>query len=220
MTNTKLMIWLTLRAIVVVAISLFIAFNGQMWIQMAIGHPVSEMIYFIVVSIAIVVVVRLSTKRLLMLAEADHKQKSAKKALEFDQPALDRIRETGGEFRYPRSRSLILFGGSLVFVVGSMSSRDALWPAHAFMWACALGLVVIGVHELVYRVYVERETVRVKAFSEQQFRLADVAQVDVMTSRGDRTVNVRLSNGKLVRFSDPLQNLSVLLALFELHQRR
>lgn len=197
------------------AIGLVVAVNGQSWIQMATGSTVPEMVYFIVVSITMVIVARLSTRRLLALAEADQKQKMAQKAPTFDRAALDRVRQTGGEFRLPRSRFLLTFGLATIFVGGSLSSPNALWPVHVVLWGCAFGIIVFGIHELMYRVYVRGNTVRVKAFGEQQFQLSDIAQVDLVTYRGQRTANVKLGNGKIVQFSDPLKGMSLLIAVLE-----
>ena len=217
MTSNKLMMWLFLRAIVSMAIALVVAFNGQSWIQMATGSTVSEMVYFIAVSITMVIVVRLSTRRLFALAEADHKQKMARRTPVVDHAAVDRLHHTGGVFRRPRSCVLPTLFIATVLAGISVLSPNTPWPGHLLLWGMALVPIMFGIDDLLYRVYVDGNTVRAKAFREQQFQLSDIAQVGVVTYRGKRTANVKLDNGKIVQFSEPLQDMSLLIALFESH---
>jgi len=215
MTNHKLMMWLLLRAIASMAIGLVVVLNGQSWIQMATGSTVPEMAYFIAASITIVIVARLSGRRLLALAEADQKQKMAKRAPVVDHAAVDRLHHIGGVFRRPRSCVLPALFIATVLAGLSVLSPDTPWSGHLLLWGLALVPIMLGIDDLQYRVYVDSNTVRAKAFREQQFQLSDIAQVDVVTYKGKRTANVKLDNGKIVQFSEPLQDMSLLIALFE-----
>lgn len=207
------------RAMILVAVACFAALNGRDWLLNWWGIRLSSEVYFGLAYILVAIVVWLATAKLYRGLISEVKYQQEKKTFPVQEISGQIQKEGEGIYRYPLRLVFMAMAVSVIFVIVPIiyggPERSISMVGYMMSFGCAAVILIIAIFLFRYSVRNESGVVKIRGFSEYTFKLTDIAFVQAGRDKGGLFAVVKLTNGKVFRFSGMLIGFSVLVKILE-----
>jgi hypothetical protein len=215
--SSKKYVWLTIRGVFILALAGMTALHGRQWLFNMVGLQVSEGGYLVIVAFVLVLSSWLATKDILRDLQANFEEKRKAELERLQESAAYQPKNSSYEFRNRALQTYLFSSLGFVFLIApffSTTGKPLTLLGFMLSWTIAFAIFAYSIYELRYRVYIDGENVKVKAWKERRFSLKDVSRVEiVMLARVGAVARVTFKYGDVLDFSEDLNDFPLLVSL-------